>query len=243
MLGPKRYTEVTRSAYAHEREGLRQVREALPNRDPHHLWTSAMLFQGPRAYEIDGIAIGTHRIYLLELKAYNGRIEGDLYDWYLVRGDARHHKDGPWELADRKAKVLKTLLRKHLHDVPYVQPLIFLHGDDVELALEGQGDRSVVVGPEELGAALIRGQFRGGPQRSGRPIDPRQVKELRAAMARIGLRETQRDKHLGPYKLQKLIEEGSNYQDYLAAQTLAAGGKRLYRLRIFVENPGLGARK
>lgn len=241
MLGPKRFTQVTPSAFAHERQGLQLVREALPDRDPYHLWTSALLFQGPRAYEIDGIAIGTHCIYLLELKAYSGRIEGDLYDWYLVSGRARHYREGPWELADRKAKVLKTLLRKHLRDVPYVQPLIFIHGQDVELALSGNGDRSVVVGQQELQAALIRGQFPGCPKRSPRVIDPRQAQETRQAIAHIGLKQSERNRRVGPYQLQKLIEEGSDYQDYLASQTLAAGGQRKIRLRVFVETPSQGA--
>jgi serine/threonine protein kinase len=241
LLGPKRFTQVTPSAFAHERHGLQLVRESLPDRDPYHLWTSALLFQGPRAYEIDGIAIGTHCIYLLELKAYSGRIEGDLYDWYLARGSARHYREGPWELADRKAKVLKTLLRKHLHDVPYIQPLIFLHGQDVKLALTGQGNRSVVVGPQELQAALIRGKYPGCPGRSPRLIDPRAAQQIRAAMGHIGLKQSERNRRIGPYQLEKLIEEGGDYQDYLASQTLAAGGKREYRLRIFVETPSLSA--
>src|SRR3990172_4974346 len=92
-LGPSRVTKIVESPFPHERAGLRRLQELLPDVDPYHLWTNALLVEGARSYEIDAIAIGKHVIYLLELKAWEGEIRGDLQDWYISRGGREISRD------------------------------------------------------------------------------------------------------------------------------------------------------
>lgn len=241
MLGKERFIQVTPSVYEHERLGLEMLRRCLPDKDPYAAWTSALLLQGSRAYEVDAIVIGYHRVYLVELKAWEGQIEGDLLDWWITDGGHRRYVEGPFDLADRKAKVLATLLRKHLKDdTPWVQPLVFLHGQGVTVRMSDSNRRSVVVGEEELRQALMFGRFPGAPD-GARTIDAPMATKIRHAIRKLDLKESERSRRLGDYEVGDLLEEGVGYQDYLSQKALANGSKRPYRLRLFLLPSGSDA--
>lgn len=167
-LGPRRVNEVTESQFAHERAGLAKLRQLLPDVDPYHLWTNALLVDGGRSYEIDAIVIGKHAIYLIELKAWSGEIRGDVQDWRISHGGRERQEPNPLRLTELKAKVLKSRLKAKLGDgVPIrVEALVFLHGDDVKLCL-GPEDAARVVTADGIARAITLGKYQGASENPG----------------------------------------------------------------------------
>src|SRR5690606_17740246 len=99
--------------YAHEREGIEFVEKALPDADPYHIWALVDLLDPStgRLHELDLLVLGYSCLYLVELKAYPGRIEGDSVDWIWVTPEGRRHwRDNPRSLARRNAHILETRL-------------------------------------------------------------------------------------------------------------------------------------
>src|SRR5436309_2314194 len=127
-LSPRRVIEVTESQFEHERAGLERIRQLLPDVDPYHVWTNALLVDGGRSYEIDALVIGKHAIYLVELKAWRGEIRGDVMDWFITSGRHERQEPNPLRLAEHKAKVLKSRLKAKLgDDLPIrVEALVYL---------------------------------------------------------------------------------------------------------------------
>ncbi|WP_433432744.1 NERD domain-containing protein [Nonomuraea sp. CA-141351] len=90
--GSIRWVEVTPSEYAHERSGLNAIRELLSESDPYRAWSNfTFTTKTNRQYEVDLLVIGRGGIYLLELKHWSGRIDGDQQTWFHNRSP----KDNP----------------------------------------------------------------------------------------------------------------------------------------------------
>src|SRR6266536_543328 len=160
-LGRDRWVEVTPSQYPHERAGLEYIRNALPNEEPYRAWSGLeIITDRGRSFDIDLLVIGPGGIFLVELKAWRGRITGDRYAWAL-HGDRRTHtKSNPWRLTTEKARVLRsilgdTLVRETRHSrpdpttaTPFVQAAVFLHHPQVHSDLRPE-DRPFVFGLDE----------------------------------------------------------------------------------------------
>jgi len=102
----------------------------LPDTDPYHLWALVDLLDPStgRQHELDLVVLGYSCLYLVELKAYPGLIEGDAVDWIWVTPEGRRlWRDSPRGRAKRKAQVLKSRLERALPSgvrAPWVEPLI-----------------------------------------------------------------------------------------------------------------------
>ena len=73
----QRWTEITASPFSHEAEGLRQVREILPNHAPFRAWTNFEFRDGHgKWHEVDLLVLGRRRLHLVELKYYSGTLRG-----------------------------------------------------------------------------------------------------------------------------------------------------------------------
>ena len=66
---PQRWSEVTRSQFSHEAEGLGLVRDLLPQLEPFRAWSNFEFrdSQG-KWHEVDLLVIGQRRLHLVELK-------------------------------------------------------------------------------------------------------------------------------------------------------------------------------
>ncbi len=62
--------------------------------------------QTGQVYEYDAVCVAPHAVYALEIKDWNGTIEGDAWEW-LVNGQSRA---APTRAIEHKAKVLKSRL-------------------------------------------------------------------------------------------------------------------------------------
>ena len=144
-LSHGRVVKVGETLYPHEQEGIAFAIAALPDTDPYHLWALVDLMDPStgRLLEIDLLdllVLGYSCLYLVELKAFAGRMEGDSVDWTWVTPEGRRiWRENPLRLTRRKAQILKSRLERVLPgDVraPWIEPLVFLSNEHIDLALD-----------------------------------------------------------------------------------------------------------
>lgn len=89
-------------------------------------------------------------IFLIEIKNWSGRLDGDPGTWTQTRvdGTVRPKEENPLRLADRKAKRLKSLLCDQpalsgASRPPFIQALVFLSHRDLDCQLSQPGRQDV----------------------------------------------------------------------------------------------------
>ena len=103
---------ITPSQYDHERNALDFVRAGLPDHDPYRAWTNFEFQTDDGAiYEVDLLVLTKQGFWLVECKAWNGRISGDVGTWNCSVDGKYRTEDNPVLLANRKAKALSSLLK------------------------------------------------------------------------------------------------------------------------------------
>lgn len=238
-LGPDRFIMVGETPYAHEREGLELIRSSLPDRDPYHMRCLVELLDrtANRLYEIDAIVLGYSAIFLVELKHYDGLLEGDEHGWtWTPPGSRPLLRDNPLSVTNHKAKVLRERLAKHHTGhgpLPWVQPLIVLSHAGVENRLSLDGKVAVVT-REGIADAIMRSQFPGAPrQAQGSRIDGPTMRQIMRAFDRAGLQPRKGKLRAGGFVLGAILEDGPNYQDREA--THESMPNVMQRARIYLE--------
>ncbi|MCZ2341285.1 MAG: BREX system serine/threonine kinase PglW [Bacteroidales bacterium] len=226
-----RWNMITPSQYEWERRGLDFIRTGLPDHDPYRAWANFEFQTADGAiYEIDLLVLTKLGFWLVECKAWPGRISGDTGTWTRSHEGRLCTEDNPVLLANRKAKALASLLRVQPAlgkiRLPWLDALVFLSAEDVQCELAGNARHRVLLRdksktdhrPEQKGilAALIN---REGPGIDADPrgtIDIKVAKALSRAMENAGIRPSQRSRRVGDYILGALIFDGPGYQDRLA---------------------------
>ena len=205
--------------HAHEQEGIAFALEALPDTEPYHAWALVDLLDRStgRLLEIDLLVLGYAALYLVELKAWPGRIEGDASDWLWTDPDGRKRwRDNPRPLAHRKAQILKSRLDHAMPSgmrAPWVEPLVFLTAKDVRLGLSRDGVIGVVK-RDTFAAAITHHEFHGAdPRRQGVAINTPTQRAVLQALRSIGFRERKARLHVGSYELGELLGETESFQD------------------------------
>jgi serine/threonine protein kinase len=235
-LSHGRVVAVGETLYPHEQEGIDFAIQALPDTDPYHLWALIDLLDKStgRYVEIDLLILGYSCLYLVELKAWPGRIEGDSIDWTWTAPEGRSQwKENPLRLTRRKAQILKSRLERAMQPgvrAPWIEPLVFLSDKDVKLGLTPDGILGVLR-REDFTAAITRHEFRGAaPRHQGHRIDTVTKKAVVKALGELGFRQRKGKLHVGPYELGELLDETDAYQDRIAThRDLKVGKKSLQR--------------
>lgn len=235
--------------YPHEREGVAFALTALPDRDPFHAWALVDLLDpsSGRLLEIDLLVLGYSCLYLVELKAWPGRIEGDAVDWQWVTPDNRRvWRDNPRPLAHRKAQILKSRLERTLPAgvrAPWIEPLVFLTDADVKLGLTREG-LTGVVRRDNFANAITRHEFPGAdPRHQGNPINAPTQRAVLQALRAIGFRERRGKLHAGSYVLGELLAETDSYQDRDATHRDIPAQKRRARTYLVPEQTSVELRQ
>ena len=211
---------VGRTDYPHEQAGLDYLRERLP--ESLHARALIDMFEpsSGRHYEIDVVVIGHGAVFVVEMKDYEGQIEGDENDWLLTRPGDRHPvvRDNPLALTNLKSKVLKGKLERYFKQhhpklrVPFVQPLVFLTNERVVNKLAPRG-RTAVVGRAGIIDALQQGSFPGANPHLLDRINGPTFSALKAALDGAGLKPRQTQLKVNSYLLGPVIADGPAYQD------------------------------
>jgi serine/threonine protein kinase len=226
-----RWNIITPSQYEWERRGLDFIRTGLPDHDPYRAWANFEFQTADGAiYEIDLLVLTKLGFWLVECKAWSGRIWGDTGTWTRSQDGRLHSEDNPVLLANRKARALASLLKVQpaLAKVrlPWLDALVFLSAEDLQCELTGNARNRVLLRdkpktdhrPEQKGilAALINREGPGIDADLRGTIDIKVAKALSRAIEQAGIRPSQRSRRVGDYILGDLIFDGPGYQDRLA---------------------------
>ena len=143
-----RWRIITQSKFEWERRGLDFIRKRLPDHDPYRAWSNFEFHAGDGAiYEVDLLVLTKQGFWLVECKAWSGRITGDAGSWTRTEDGKVKSEDNPVLLANRKAKALSSLLKSQSAvakvKVPWLDALVFLSTDDLHCDLTGSARNRV----------------------------------------------------------------------------------------------------
>ena len=207
------------------------IRKGLPDHDPYRAWSNFEFQASDGAiYEVDLLVLTKQGFWLVECKAWGGRITGDTGSWTRIEDGKVRSEDNPVLLANRKAKALSSLLKSQSAlakvKVPWLDALVFLSADEVQCELTGAARNRVCLKdrpaegerPERKGiiAALLNRDCQGVDPDLRSTIDTPVAKALSRAVEQAGIRPSQRARRVGDYVLGELLADGVGYQDWLA---------------------------
>lgn len=243
-----RWVEVSESQFTHEAEGLRLVRELLPNVEPFRAWSNFEFRDTHgRWHEVDLAVLGRDTLYLVELKYYSGTLRGDDHRWLR---DGRRAEDSPLKLAHRKAQYFASLLKERLREylrtkgqhnvdvrdyIPFVNEAVFLHHPSLRCELPSYS-RTGLFGLEDNTAGLEPlSELLLAPAKH-EPISGKQSAILAALMKQIGL-VPRRQREVGSWVIDdEPLGEGDGWQDWPAFHRVATTDR--YRIRFHIPAPG-----
>ncbi|WP_202927006.1 protein kinase domain-containing protein [Gordonia desulfuricans] len=152
MVADDRWIEVSKSAYAHEADGLKQLRDIVPPAPPYRAWTNFEFMDNHGGWnEIDALILGRRRLHMVELKSWNGVLSGNEKNWVLTGRSRKSRTQRSALLTTRhKAQKLASRLKDEVRKValenqldvdkvmrhfPFIQEEVFFHGDEFTVNL------------------------------------------------------------------------------------------------------------
>jgi serine/threonine protein kinase len=249
------WKEITPSQFPWEREALDFIKSLFPKTPAHRAWSNFEFIASDGSInEVDLFAVTPRGVFLVEIKSWPERIEGDQGTWYRIIDKQRERaEDNPLLLTNQKAKRLKSLLesahtRGKKGQLPFVQALVFLSHPDVRPVLDRSARLGVCVrdakqnqpaprGLPGVVETLTRITASDRERRSFRPLGARDAELIARALEASGIRESRRHRRVGDYDLSELVDEGPGYQEYAARHASLPETER--RVRIFTTSSGL----
>jgi Nuclease-related domain len=221
-----RWKEINVSAWAHERAGLRHIKELLPDADPYFAWANVeFLATDSSINEVDLLVLTPSGLHLVELKHWHGDIRGDGLRWRVrTAKDHTRLEDNPLILANRKARRLASLLEHYNRQsgkrvkAPFIRAAVFLHASDVRAHLDEIGRQGVygVATDSKSGLPSIMSLLTQQPTDQRDLVDRTRAREVVALIDSAGIRPSVADRTIGQLLLNpKSYAEGPGWQDYL----------------------------
>lgn len=199
--------------YPWERQALDLVYAGISDIDPYQAWELHELHDpsSGRLYEIDLLFLSRVGLFLVEVKSQPGVLSGDVVDWSFAEpGGQRRTIECPYATVNHKAKVLASLLERHVPDRPFVHAAVFTP-NVTAVSLDG-GRPPWLLLRDDVSSRLTNGLDDRMPRRIvNRPI----MKALLQAAPRLGLRPSRTARIVGGFVLDKLVDEGEGYQEHL----------------------------
>ena len=248
-LSAERWKEVSPSQFAWEREALDFIRSGLPDCEPYRAWSNfEFIADDGSINEVDLLVLTPQGFFLTEIKSRPGVLTGDAQTWLWKHDSREIALDNPVFLANRKAKKLKALLsrQKACREIrfPFLEALVFCSSPDLECRLQGNARLRICLRdlPAEAGrparagilAALRRREAEGLFPTSSGQFDAPTARAISRAMEQAGIRQSQRIRRVGDYKLTRLLFENpvGLYQDWEAEHFQMPTSKRFVRLYL-----------
>lgn len=247
MATTKNWLAIAESSFPWEREALDFVRTQFPTHDPYRAWSNfEFIADDGSVNEVDLLVFTPEGFFLIEIKSRPGRLRGDAGTWTWETDGKLRTVDNPYQLANSKAKKLRSLLQrqkacKGKGQVPFVEALVFCSAPDLQCELTGTAhfhvclrDRAVEGNrPARPGilAAIKRRECPGLEPFARGTHDRPTGKMVAQAMEQAGIRASQRSRKVSDYELNHLINEGPGYQDWQATHATLKNVRR--RVRIY----------
>jgi serine/threonine protein kinase len=249
-----RWTAIAESQLPWERAALDWLRAELPDRDPWHAWANfEFIDDDGKVNEVDALILSPGGLFLVEIKSRPGVVTGDPHTWTWTTDGREYSYDNPLILANRKAKRLASVLRKQPYvlkskiRLPFVEPLILLSATNLYCKLAGNARARVCLrgepgGPDDTGivAVLMQGIADAYVPRR---VDHQQARVLSRSMADAGIRQSNKHRRVGDYRLGRIISEGQNFQDWEGRHVSIESVQRRIRIYTFASAATEQARK
>lgn len=236
MIPDSRWIVMGEPATPAEQAALEAFKEQVPDDGIVTAWVNVtFLDTGGRSAEVDVLLLAKAGFFVVELKGWAGRIEGDQQTFELTRGRRTERRPNPLLLTDAKARRLATLLKQvSKGNVPFVNGLTVMHGQNSEVRLQSEAQHRTVCldGYHVKGGLPTITQFLNTPPANPRHlIDLTMARKVRGACEAAGLRKTPKQRYVGHFLLDDSdpVESGPDWQDFLADDR--NGNKR--RLRVY----------
>jgi len=241
-LSPNRWKPFAESRFPHEREALEFLRDNLPDSDPIFVYSNfEFIADDGSVNEIDALVVTRAGVFLVEIKSRGGVVAGNRHVWDWEKDGHTLTVDSPLILANAKARKLASLLGNQRAfrgtRPPWIEALVFLSAPGISVRLH-DSERMAITEREPRDKApgvlpaLTRREYFGSIAAHGTVIDRPAAKRIAQALADAGIRPSQRQRRVGDYVLQHLIEENPlfAYQDFHAEHptTHAVRRVRLY---------------
>lgn len=241
-LSFRRRKQFAESRYAHEREALDFLYEALPDRDPLQIYSNfEFIGDDGSVNEIDALVVTQAGVFLLELKSRGGIVTGNRHLWDWDKNGHTISVDSPLTLTNAKARKLSSLLGRQRpfrgERVPWIEPIVFLTAPGISVRLaESERMRICEREPRDkkpgIIPALLQREYFGNESGRWQQLDTGTARKLAKAFEEAGIRPSQRQRRVGDYLLQELIEESAllSYQDFRAEHPTS---QALRRVRLY----------
>ncbi len=251
-MSDDRWREAGLSPYPHEREALEFVRQNLPDHDPWRAWARLQFaaLDGSEN-EIDLLVFGKAGLFLIEIKAWEGVLDGDQSTITYGAPGSRRTAEHPMRRLKLKCDRLKSLLKAQKafakREVPWIDTLVFFsHAETSRLAAPASNgvclrDRA------QSGARKAReGVIAALTQRRGANLHPmlrgkfdRPTSELvKKALEQAGIAARAERRKVEGFELGETIEESSYYRDRVGHSVDHSNVVR--RVRVYCAPPGSG---
>lgn len=246
-LAEERWIEVTSSQFDHETEGLKLVRQLLPDHSPYRAWSNFEFRDNHgRWHEVDLLVLGRAQLHLVELKYYSGVLTGDDHRWMRP---GKRAEDSPLKLARRKAQYLASRLQDAARDweretgatipdikqvVPFVQESVFLHHPQFRCELDDHSAQGLYGLDGAKGKSRLPGisELLLEPPRHHRTISASHDRLLPEIMKRLGL-VPRRERVAGSWVIEEaLVSEGTGWQDWHAYHQVTPTQHARIRFRV-----------
>ena len=224
---PAKYIPLGQPAHDAERQAIRFLVEGLPN--TFTVYGNPWLVERAGVvYEADAIVVAPHAIFVVELKAYRGTIEGTDYDWYTP-GPVK----SPIGLNRKTAQVLNGLMKRESYEAGqiWVQGLVFL-SSATACNVRGPASRDRIHTRSTILEALQNPEL---ITRIASRATAQNTPSTRASLDRILSSEETAPKRARParrireYEVERNLETHDNCKELLARNTLS-GDRRVLRI-------------
>jgi serine/threonine protein kinase len=227
-LSITRWKRFAESKFPHEQEALDFLGQCLPDSDPTLLYSNfEFIADDGSVNEIDALVITRAGVFLVELKSRGGVVSGNRHNWDWTKDGHTLAVDSPLILANAKARKLADLIGKQRpfrkEARPWVEALVFLSAPGISVQLpDSERMRICEREPRDKAPgiipALLQREYFGSISARGAVIDRPTAKRVAQALDEAGIRPSQRQRHVGDYILQDLIDENPlfAYQDFHA---------------------------
>ncbi|HEX5542365.1 MAG TPA: BREX system serine/threonine kinase PglW [Micromonospora sp.] len=225
-----RWEEINRSAYPHERDGLRELASYLPDADPYHVWANVEFVGTDGSInEVDALVLTPSGLFVLELKHWQGEIRGDGSQWVRRAPNSRLiPEDNPYILANRKAKRLASLIRHYARQqrreaqAPYVGAAVFLHARQMRANLDAIGAQQVYgLDGHDSGLPSLKELLFARPRNPDHLVDTARARQIVELVRGAKIRPSVADRKIGQLLLHpRPFAEGIGWQDFLAGHAL-----------------------
>jgi len=228
-----RWIQVTPSQHAWEADALDALRSLLPDAEPFRVWTNFEFTDGGRIHEADALAITPKGVFLIEIKSWSGRVDGDQGTWVQQRRDGSRVSYGnPARLNMAKVRSLASLIKRNWRGgpaaprAPFIESLVWFSNPNLRVVLPSERRPQVAIADDNeearghvqtLTEAIIEIGEAESSRTGFRRITADESAEFAKTMARIGFKESTRSRTAGSYVLQlpAFAERGST-QDFMA---------------------------